>query len=561
MIRQGFFKQKEGNLNMKERIKNTMLEYWKDDDYSIVKEKMLPVFIKDSKDVNHVEELLNGKPACVSFQVSQVAEFSKKGAYVLLDFGKELCGSLRFVTRTVTNGVAAFRITLGESLSEACSSIGEKNATNDHSPRDFEVKISNMSDLTFGLSGFRFARVELLSEEAVLVKNIFAVSMLPSFEKEGYIKTGDPELNKIIDTAAYTLKLNFQNGYIWDGIKRDRLVWSGDLNQEIITSIYLFGDNKNITNSLSFLRAETPENEWINTIPSYSAWWVINLCDYCRMTGNREYFEANKDYAIAILNKFNTYIAADGTIDFQMPLDSMCYYLDWPTCGTDDALIGTAAIIMVAAKRFIEMEENEACRDIVQKLARYPDMPCEYKQTRAFQILAGRNTDGEHTFLEKNGAEGFSTFMAYYLLTADALANGENMLSIIKEYFGAMLSRGATTFWEDFHMEWLEGSGRIDELPAEGEKDIHGDYGAFCYKGFRHSLCHGWASGVLAFIIEYMLGLKLKDGGETYEVTPHAMGVKEIDARIPVKNGWLSIRVKDGKAEVFRWELSGNNQI
>lgn len=561
MIRQGFFKQKEGNLNMKERIKNTMLEYWKDDDYSIVKEKMLPVSIKDSKDVNHVEELLNGKPACVSFQVSQVAEFSQKGAYVLLDFGKELCGSLRFVTRTVTNGVAAFRITLGESLSEASSSIGEKNATNDHSPRDFEVKISNMSDLTFGLSGFRFARVELLSEEAVLVKNIFAVSMLPSFEKEGYIKTSDPELNKIIDTAAYTLKLNFQNGYIWDGIKRDRLVWSGDLNQEIITSIYLFGDNKNITNSLSFLRAETPENEWINTIPSYSAWWVINLCDYCRMTGNREYFEANKDYAIAILNKFNTYIAADGTIDFQMPLDSMCYYLDWPTCGTDDALIGTAAIIMVAAKRFIEMEENEACRDIVQKLARYLDMPCEYKQTRAFQILAGRNTDGEHTFLEKNGAEGFSTFMAYYLLTADALANGENMLSIIKEYFGAMLSRGATTFWEDFHMEWLEGSGRIDELPAEGEKDIHGDYGAFCYKGFRHSLCHGWASGVLAFIIEYMLGLKLKDGGETYEVTPHAMGVKEIDARIPVKNGWLSIQVKDGKAEVFRWELSGNNQI
>ena len=21
-------------------------------------------------------------------------------------------------------------------------------------------------------------------------------------------------------------------------------------------------------------------------------------------------------------------------------------------------------------------------------------------------------------------------------------------------------------------------------------KDIHGDYGEFCYKGFRHSLCH-----------------------------------------------------------------------
>ena len=100
---------------------------------------------------------------------------------------------------------------------------------------------------------------------------------------------------------------------------------------------------------------------------------------------------------------------------------------------------------------------------------------------------------GEELFLEKDGAAGFSTFMAYYILKADALAGGMNMISIIKEYFGAMLSRGATTFWEDFNMDWLVGSGRIDELPKEGEKDIHGDYGAFCYEGFRHSLCHGWA--------------------------------------------------------------------
>ena len=136
--------------------------------------------------------------------------------------------------------------------------------------------------------------------------------------------------------------------------------------------------------------------------------------------------------------------------------------------------------------------------------------------------------------------------MAYYILSADALAEGKNILAIIKEYFGGMISRGATTFWEDFHMDWLEGSGRIDELPKEGQKDIHGDYGAFCYKGFRHSLCHGWASGVLAFIYEYMLGLKLLDGGETYEVSPNPLGVKEIHAKIPTRMGWLEVDVVDG---------------
>jgi len=529
-----------------------MIEYWKDDDYSIVKEKMLPVSVKDSKDVDDVQELLNQKAACVSFKAVDFANFTKKGAYVVLDFGKELCGSIRIVTRLVKDGgPATFRITLGESLSEACSSVGEKNATNDHSPRDFEVMISNMSDLTYGLSGFRFARIELLSEAEVWVKNIFAVSMLPVFEREGYIKTSDEDLNKIIDTAAYTLKLNFQNGYIWDGIKRDRLVWSGDLNQEIITSIYLYGDNQNITNSLSFLKDETPATRWINEIPTYSAWWIINLCDYCRLTGNHTYFEENKEYAKEILKNFNQYVAEDGTIDFKLPSHFMSFYLDWPTNGTPDAVPGTAAIITVAAKCFLAMEDNTDAKELIEKLKPHMEVPCEFKQTRAFQILAGRDADGEDAFLEEGGAKGFSTFMSYYILTADAMANGQNILPIIKEYFGAMLSRGATTFWEDFNMDWLEGSSRIDELPKEGEKDIHGDYGAFCYKGFRHSFCHGWASGVLGFIYEYMLGLKLVDGGASYEVTPHAMGVKEIEAKIPVKDGWLFVKVVDGEVVVL----------
>ncbi len=536
-----------------------MLEHWKDNDYSVVKEKIVPISVKDSKDVDNAKELLNKKASCVSFKTDEVASFTKKGAYIVLDFGKELCGSLRFVTRMVKGGVATFRITLGESLTEAYSSVGEKNATNDHSPRDFEVMISNMSDLTFGMSGFRFARVELLSEDVVWIKNIFAVSILPFFEKEGYITTSDSELNKIIETAAYTLKLNFQNGYIWDGVKRDRLVWSGDLNQEIITSIYLYGDNTNITNSLSFLKDETPADDWINMIPTYSAWWVINLCDYCRMTGNRDYFEENRDYAKAIFRNFNCCIAADGTIDFQLPPEYMCFYLDWPTHGTHDAVIGTAAIIMVAAKCYLSMEDNADCRNILQKLNVYLDMPCEFKQTRAFQILAGRKAEGENLFLEKDGAAGFSTFMSYYILKADALAKGEKILPIIKEYFGAMLMRGATTFWEDFHMDWLKRSGRIDELPKEGERDIHGDYGAFCYKGFRHSLCHGWASGVLAFIIEYMLGLRLEDGGEKYEVVPHTMGVQEINAKIPVRDGWLLIQVKDENVVVNKIDCAPQN--
>lgn len=524
-----------------------MIEHWINDEYDVIKEKLLPIAIKDYKNITESQELLSAKPASVSFSSLHCANFTEKGAYIVLDFGKEVCGSIRLVTNATCYEPASFRITLGESLSEACSSIGEKNSTNDHSPRDFEVQIPHMSDLTFGLSGFRFARIELLSEKKVSIRNIYAINTMPYFEKEGYIKTSDPELNKIIETAAYTLKLCFQNGYIWDGIKRDRLVWCGDLNQEIITSLYLYGDNKNITNSLSFLAAETPATHWINTIPSYSAWWIINLCDYCNIAGNTKYFEDNKAYAKDVLEHFDACIAEDGTMTLTDPPRNLNYFLDWPTLETSDAMTGTAAVIVLAAKKYLAMEDNSACHSIIKKLEKYLELPCEHKQTRAFQILAGRSPKKEDSFLEENGADGFSTFMAYYILSADALAGGQNILSIIKEYFGGMLSRGATTFWEDFHLDWLNGSGRIDEFPESGQTDIHGDYGAFCYTKFRHSLCHGWASGVLAFIYEYMLGLKLSDGGNTYEVSPNTLGIHEIEAKIPTKTGWIHLKVVDGE--------------
>ena len=93
----------------------------------------------------------------------------------------------------------------------------------------------------------------------------------------------------------------------------------------------------------------------------------------------------------------------------------------------------------------------------------------------------------------------------------------------------------------------MEGSGRIDAFPEEGQKDIHGDFGAFCYEGFRHSLCHGWSSGVLAFMIEHIMGLTL-DWDGTYHVKPHAGDLKTIEARLPLRDGWLKVHVVGNKA-------------
>ena len=46
----------------------------------------------------------------------------KKGGYIILDFGKELCGSIRILT--VYSKESKVHIRFGESLTECCSDAG-----------------------------------------------------------------------------------------------------------------------------------------------------------------------------------------------------------------------------------------------------------------------------------------------------------------------------------------------------------------------------------------------------------------------------------------------------
>lgn len=513
-------------------------------------ENIFPVAIKEESGVDGASNLFKEKKITASFSLEDLVEFKEQGAFLVLDFGKEIVGGIRLVTRCA-EGTARFHLTFGESYSEAVTPLGEKNTTNDHSPRDFDVLVSNLSDLTFGQTGFRFVKIELISEKPVKLSAVVAVNKTQFFDFEGSIITSDEEINKILKTAAYTLKLCFQNGYIWDGIKRDRLVWSGDLHQEIVTSLYLYGNTPNIPNVLELLRNETPHGSWINGIPTYSAWWVINLIDYCRLSGNRDFFGKHKDFADEIFEAFDKHIDGAGQMDFGNPEEIMCFFLDWPTYRTPDAMLGTAALLFYAAGKYLEIADCEAAKSVRQKLEKYLCETAQTKQTVAFQVMAGKS-DAENSRLqmEQQGAAGFSTFMSYYILSALALCQSEKTLEIMKEYFGGMLSVGATTFWEDFDVAWLQNCNTLDTLPQNGQNDIHGDFGKYCYQNFRHSLCHGWSSGVVAFFVEQVIGLHVWDGYRKISINPRLETLDFIHAKLPTPFGVLSIDIENGALKI-----------
>ena len=480
-------------------------------------------------------------------------------SYVILDFGKEICGGVRIVTAIVKGLTTKIRLVFGESVSEAMSSVGKNGATNHHSPRDFNAMISNLSTLEFGRTGFRFVKIELEEENAeVAFKSVIGLCSLPEEKIIGEIETDDETINKILETAVYTCTLNMQDGYFLDGIKRDRLVWSGDMYAEIKTALYSFGVSSHMRRSLDFVKATTPDGFWMNNIPSYDAWWVINVCEYYNCSGDSAYLAENLKNMNAVMKELDACIGDDGTMDFGRTgkkLGLHEFFLDWQTDGTKDAVTGTALLILYAARIFGETAKDSACGaticSIERKLSRYLCEETAKKQIAAFQALCGKPSDGLKRLLEKDGASGFSTFMSYFILKALIVSGSDRTVDYIKEYYGGMIGRGATTFWEDFDISWLDGSGRIDEIPAPDKKDLHADYGQFCYKGLRHSLCHGWSSGVLPFFIEEIVGLKiLEPGFKKVAVRPNPGSLKYISAKIPSPHGMINIEVKNGKTDV-----------
>ena len=146
--------------------------------------------------------------------------------------------------------------------------------------------------------------------------------------------------------------------------------------------------------------------------------------------------------------------------------------------------------------------------------------------------------------ISRGGAHGYSTFFGYYILAAKAVAGDfVGALNDIREYWGAMIKMGATTFWEDFDLDWLENAAPIDEIVPEGKKDVHGDFGKHCYLNLRHSLCHGWSSGPCAYLSHYVLGIQ-PISHDTYKVDPELSGLDWARGSYPTIYGNIEIELE-----------------
>lgn len=503
-----------------------------------------------------MQVFLGGKYAC-----RLENEADGECAAVLLDFGREYHGTLLLTVAEVRSlrGRVRLRVRYGESVMEALAQLGHKNAGNDHAVRDRVCDVGMLGTIETGESAFRFALIRL--EEAQASVDIQTLQLCLIFRDLpwlGSFSCDDPLLQEIWQTAAWTVQLNMQN-YIWDGAKRDRLVWQGDLYTEMLTIEDVFGAVDIVPKTMDFLREHTVADSWINGYSSYSLWYIIEQAEWYRFTGDRDYLHRQRDFLISQLALALAQVDESGAE--RLPAFR---FLDWQNLEDEAAThAGLQALLLMALRdgaylmdQLGETARVAACRCMAGRVRMHVPDCGQSKQAAALMALSGLGDAKSlhEQVIRPGGAHGYSTFMGYYILAAKARAGDwQGALQDLRDYWGGMLQMGATSFWEDFQLEWMENAGRIDEIVPEGKEDIHGDRGAFCYAGFRHSLCHGWASGPVPFLTRYILGVRRGEpGGKSLVLQPQLGDLTWVRGSVPTAQGVVHVshaRMPDGSVK------------
>jgi len=342
-------------------------------------------------------------------------------------------------------------------------------------------------------------------------------------------------LNCIWKTAVRTVHLCMQH-YLYDGAKRDRIVWMGDMHPEIRTILCAFSDTSVIRDSLAFLMRQSRADQPMNNIYTYSCWFIISLWDYLCVTKDIGFIRENREYIHLMLETFYDFITSEG-----VECIPERRFLDWPNNANAAAKhAGIQALLlwmMCSGEKLLNFLGMDSSRtvDAQNKLRKHIPDPAGMKAPAALLTLTG--LANRRDVLERAPFEGVSTFYGYYMLLAK---DTRPALELIRRYWGTMLKLGATSFWEDFDLKWAENAFGIDTLPVPERKDIHSDFGQYCYQGLRLSLCHGWSSGPAPFLSQRVLGVSFPEPGKV-KIQPNLGDLEFVRGIVPSADGLITV--------------------
>jgi alpha-L-rhamnosidase len=473
------------------------------------------------------------------------ASMQRSNKSLLCDFGRETFG---YVVLEQIKGKGSILLCYGESVEEALSE--ESCETFDR------VDLDGDRENRLVLSKSRaFRYVNAICGRGVEIGSISMLYEYLPVEYKGTFSCSNELLNRIWDTAVYTLHLNTRE-FMLDGIKRDRWVWMGDAYQTELMNFYSFFEPEVIKRTLVAVRGKDPVDLHLNQIMDYSFYWFMGIYDYYLYTGDLEFIrrcylkmETLMEFCLGRRN-------GEGLMEGK-PEDWV--YIDWADIDNrgevcaEQILLARSLEIMELCTRLMGKQKKAdeygtLARQIKDKVLDifWDENRNGLIHNRVDGILQGKITkhanlfallfgllDGEKAasvkehVLQNPVIDRITTpYMRFYELTALCeMGEQEYVLKEVLEYWGGMLELGATSFWELFD-------------PAQNGIEHLAMYG----RPFGKSLCHGWGASPIYLLGKYFIGVKpLEPGYAKYLLQPSLGSLEWLEGVVPLPEGQVKV--------------------
>lgn len=456
------------------------------------------------------------------------------------DFGSELFGYINITSSTMPE------IGIGESKTEAADTVKKTLEQSNEMIKDVAGKWRSKFPVAF-----RYIKIYKGT-----VTNISCDALFHPAQYKGAFASSDSVLNQIWMNSAYTLRLCMRD-FLIDGIKRDRLPWTGDLAMSLQANAYTFADKELVRRTLLVLgRAGIMEKD-VNGIIDYSLWWIICQDLYQLYYGDPVHLKREWPRIKDALNVLNSRCNNQGFLD---PKDTWLF-IDWADGNKNSTLQilwwwAQQSAIKLAA-RVNDRETAEAFTKqsgLLQKQLLLncwndgkgawmddPYLPANIsRHANLMAVVSGLAGNSQYPQIEKvlKGTEAIRVGTPYMAgfenMALSRLGASHDFVSNVKDYWGGMLSQGATTFWEGYN-------------PAEKGKEMY----AFYNRPYAKSLCHAWSAGPAAFLPAELLGIRpLEDGWSVFSINPKLGAIENIDATVPTPHGAIIVAISNSMITV-----------
>lgn len=480
-----------------------------------------------------------------------------KNGYVLIDFFHLEIGTLTFQAK----GKGTITVRVGETPEEALERDDKKLEQYPLAP----VTLSEEGGtITLPERALRYVSLEC-DKGAEITSLRFDASLWP-VEHQMQFETDDDYVNNLFKMSSATLHTSMHRFYL-DGVKRDFLPWSMDALVSTLAGDYLFGDQQVSKNGISIaLMPLDPQKSDIG-IPDYPLHALFGLKQNYLRFGDLATSLQYKDRIIQLLDFYASIVDENGFVHGNYGDRQFGYTPGWSTYnGPVRKGVAAYAQIMlyynyVTGAYFADLWKESALADRYRKLARNLKKKIFEHFWDDDRKVFINGTMNDNVTVDKR----ISHHAQYWGILADIFPEEhydnlfENILPNLPNYYEVVSYEKGYEFlayakagrikelWDHIYGvfgDWMDqGHTRFPEnfmMNASRARQL-----VFYNRPYGLSLCHG-ANGVPIVVgaLNGLIGFSQSSmKTNEYTIKPELLHLKWIHSRIPVKEGYIVLKL------------------